>query len=131
MKPSERAKGAMHAINDALKSLSAAYQSGYRYSRPSSSRPSTRGVAAVTAGSSRPNAYSKPYVGSSATALDTWTDKKVEGIITTAQTALGVLRGMDEKHMLGNQGTEVERADQGLVGKCLSLGMVRWVPSWY
>lgn len=44
--------------------------------------------------------------------------------MSMCETALRVLRDMNDKGQLGGKGVEVERAAQGFVAKCLHLGMV-------
>ena len=54
-----------------------------------------------------------------------WTEEKVTGIVEKCEAALRSVRAQGEKGELGTKLIEVERAAQGLVGKCLSLAMVR------
>jgi hypothetical protein len=48
--------------------------------------------------------------------------------MSMCETALRVLRDMNDKGALGGKGVEVERAAQGFVAKCLHLGMVSAMP---
>ncbi|ADV20626.1 Hypothetical protein CGB_B9070W [Cryptococcus gattii WM276] len=53
-----------------------------------------------------------------------WTDEKVVRLVDTCQVAFRVLRELDEQGMIGDKGAEVERTCQGVVTKCLNMGMV-------
>jgi len=92
----ERAKAAMQAINDGIKSLNQAVQAGYRHG--------------------------------SGKRIEEWTEQRVMAAVETCEEALRSLRVQEEKGELGSKGIEVERAAQGLVGKCLGLAMVRPSP---
>lgn len=92
---SERAKLAMLAINDCMKSLNSAVQAGYRY----------KGGKLI---------------------LD-WTEDTVMGLVEKCEASLRSLRAQGERGELGSKTVEVERAAQGVVGKCLSLGMVHLI----
>ncbi|WVQ70354.1 uncharacterized protein L199_008581 [Kwoniella botswanensis] len=98
MSVTDRIKGAMQAVNETSKSLSAASTSGFRYS-----------TSAIT--------------GSEKAGKGEWTNERVDTLIATCQIALKVLREFDEKGQLQGKGLDVERSSSGIVVKCIAIGM--------
>ncbi|ORY21586.1 hypothetical protein BCR39DRAFT_562599, partial [Naematelia encephala] len=106
LQPVERARLAMQAINSSLKSLTAAIQSGHQYGSTSGSSSKEKGPE---------------------TSDDIWTDKRIVSLVETCEAALVALRRLEEQGSLPGKAIEIERAAQGLVGKCLRLEMYRRV----
>nr|XP_031857742.1 uncharacterized protein CI109_006837 [Kwoniella shandongensis]KAA5524814.1 hypothetical protein CI109_006837 [Kwoniella shandongensis] len=102
LRPSDRAKSAMLAINTSIKSLSAAQQSGYRHDSPTSSSGTD----------------ADPEI---------WTGTRVGSLIETCEVAFKVLRSLESAGHLGKggKGVDIEKACQGVVSRCLAMGMHR------
>ncbi|WVF72384.1 hypothetical protein IAT40_007199 [Kwoniella sp. CBS 6097] len=113
LKPLERARMAMDAINTSSKSISAALASGYRHSSTSTS--STRGA------SSRKQ--SDQNGDRPSTETPTWDKQKVEELIETSQIGFKVLRGLHDQGQLPGKALDLERSCQALVTKCTAMGM--------
>ena len=94
----DRARGAMGAINETLKSLSGATAAGYKHGP-----------------SAQPSSVSTDK---------TWTEEGVEKAVATCELAIKVLREIAAEGKLGSKVVEVDRAELGLAGKCVLLGMV-------
>lgn len=95
LRPVERAMQAMQATNASIKALGESENSGYHYGSLNVSNEGSE-----------------------------WTDEKVVRLVDTCQVAFRVLRELDEQGMIGDKGAEVERTCQGVVSKCLNMGMV-------
>lgn len=95
LRPIERAMQAMQATNTSIKALGELENSGYCYG-------------SLKASSER----------------NEWTDEKVVRLVDTCHVAFRVLRELDGQGVIGNKGAEVERTCQGVVSKCLNMGMV-------
>ena len=95
LRPVERAMQAMQATNTSIKALGESENSGYRYG---SSKGSSGG--------------------------NEWTDEKGVRVVDTCLVAFRVLRELDGQDVIGDKGVEVERTCQGVVSKCLNMGMV-------
>ncbi|OCF72123.1 hypothetical protein I204_07388 [Kwoniella mangroviensis CBS 8886] len=98
MSVTDRIKGAMQAVNETSKSLSAASTSGFRYS-------------------------TSMMTGSEKAGKGEWSNEKVDTLIATCQIALRVLREFDDKGQLQGKGLDVERSSSGIVVKCIAIGM--------
>ncbi|KAK8870007.1 hypothetical protein IAR55_000577 [Kwoniella newhampshirensis] len=114
LKPSDRAKSAMQAINSSIKSLSVAQQSGFRCNAPSK-------------GDEQSTSTSTGEASASLDTAEIWTEERVSSLVDTCEVAFKVLRGLETDGYLGNggKGVEIEKACQGVVGKCLAMGMYR------
>ncbi|GFZ46379.1 hypothetical protein JCM24511_04626 [Saitozyma sp. JCM 24511] len=121
LKPGDRARLAMSALNESLKSLSEAYQAGYRHGQGQGQQPKSSSTKTLTASGSTSGRTADP----SHPGHDQWDAKRVQSVMSMCETALRVLRDMNDKGQLGGKGVEVERAAQGFVAKCLHLGMFR------
>jgi hypothetical protein len=53
-----------------------------------------------------------------------WTDERVKSLVDTCEDGMKVLREIQAAGHLGHKAVEIERAGQGLVGKCVAMGMV-------
>ncbi|OXH40985.1 separase [Cryptococcus neoformans] len=95
LRPIERAMQAMQATNTSIKALGELENSGYCYG-------------SLKASSER----------------NEWTDEKVVRLVDTCHVAFRVLRELDGQGVIGNKGAEVERTCQGVVSKCLNMGMI-------
>lgn len=95
LRPVERAMQAMQATNASIKALGESENSGYRYGSLNVSNEGSE-----------------------------WTDEKVVRLVDTCQVAFRVLRELDEQGVIADKGAEVERTCQGVVSKCLNMGMV-------
>nr|XP_019013302.1 uncharacterized protein I206_01368 [Kwoniella pini CBS 10737]OCF52083.1 hypothetical protein I206_01368 [Kwoniella pini CBS 10737] len=110
MKPLDRVRGAMQAINNASKDLSTAVSSGFKYTTSSQTpTPITNGK-----GKEKDTNQSE---------TNEWTNEKVGKILDVCKIAFRVLRGLDEQGHLQNKGLDVERSSIGIVAKCISMGM--------
>ncbi|WWD01675.1 hypothetical protein V866_008621 [Kwoniella sp. B9012] len=98
MSVTDRIKGAMQAVNETSKSLSAASTSGFRYS-------------------------TSTITGSEKAGKGEWTNEKVDTLIATCQIALRVLREFDDKGQLQGRCLDVERSSSAIVVKCIAIGM--------
>ncbi|RSH95601.1 hypothetical protein EHS25_000693 [Saitozyma podzolica] len=121
LRTGDRARLAMAALNESLKSLTEAYQAGYRHGQ-GQGQPTKSSLAKTptTSGSTSGRTADPSHPGH-----DQWDAKRVQSVMSMCETALRVLRDMNDKGALGGKGVEVERAAQGFVAKCLHLGMFR------
>ncbi|WWC85253.1 uncharacterized protein L201_000115 [Kwoniella dendrophila CBS 6074] len=107
MKPVDRVRAAMQAVNTSSKSLSSAISSGFKYS-PVTASHQLNGVKAVEKEEK-----------------EVWTNDKIDGVLNTCQAAFRVLRELDQQGHLAGKGLDVERSSVSVIGKCVSLGMYR------
>nr|XP_019002345.1 uncharacterized protein I203_04824 [Kwoniella mangroviensis CBS 8507]OCF65806.1 hypothetical protein I203_04824 [Kwoniella mangroviensis CBS 8507] len=98
MSVTDRIKGAMQAVNETSKSLSAASTSGFRYS-------------------------TSMMTGSEKAGKGEWSNEKVDTLIAICKSAMRVLREFDDKGQLQGKGLDVERSSSGIVVKCIAIGM--------
>nr|XP_018264106.1 uncharacterized protein I303_03986 [Kwoniella dejecticola CBS 10117]OBR86264.1 hypothetical protein I303_03986 [Kwoniella dejecticola CBS 10117] len=109
MRPLDRVRGAMQAVNTASKEIAAAVASGFKYTH--SSQP-----AKPVPGKGK---------GKEETSEKEWSIEKVDNAIETCRIAFRVLRDLDVQGHLQNKALDVERSSVGVVGKCISLGSYR------
>ncbi|WRT66903.1 uncharacterized protein IL334_003868 [Kwoniella shivajii] len=108
LKPIDRVRAAMQAVNTSSKSFSSAVSSGFRYNSPTSSSSTSPSVAPIAKDVEEP-----------------WTDAKIDHLVETCQIGFRVLRELDQEGHLPGKAEDVERSVMAVMGKCISLGMYR------
>lgn len=105
--PAERARGAMGAINAALKQLTVAVNAGYKHGSVFTVR-----------------ALPKDGQADPQNAGEEMTEEKVSEWVTTCEFAVKVLREVEGTGLLKGKAIEVDRASIGVSTKTMALGMV-------
>ncbi|WVQ98549.1 hypothetical protein IAU59_005675 [Kwoniella sp. CBS 9459] len=105
IKPLNRAKMAMEAVNESSKALSTALAAGYRY-RSTSNTDTNKPQSEATAMKSS----------------EDWTDETVENAVETCRIGLKLLRDLKGQGYLPGKALDLERSCQIVITKCVTMG---------